>query len=147
MKLNWGIKIALLYCGFVVLIMTLVFKSMHQHFDLVSKDYYKDELAYQNVIDAGKNQADLSAPVNIHATASEVVFEFPEEFKNREMEGKIQFYSPVNAAWDRDFDLSSKSTTINIGRNKLNNINYKIKISWRSGDKKYYQESDLNLHS
>ena len=65
-KIGWGTKITLLYLAFVVLIVTLVTKSMHQTFDLVSGDYYNQELKYQDVIDASKNQAGLSAPVRLY---------------------------------------------------------------------------------
>ena len=63
--MNWGARIALLYGGFVVLIVVLVTKSMREDFDLVSADYYNKELAYQNVIEAAKEQATLSEPVKV----------------------------------------------------------------------------------
>ncbi|MBW7914094.1 MAG: FixH family protein [Taibaiella sp.] len=67
MKFGWGSRIALLYGGFVVLIAALVTGSMRQDFDLVADDYYQQEIAYQNVLDAGKNQSALSAPVRVYA--------------------------------------------------------------------------------
>ena len=53
--MNWGWKIALLFSGFVLFILFLVFKSVQQDFYLVSKDYYKQEIEYQKVIDGMKN--------------------------------------------------------------------------------------------
>ncbi len=83
MKIGWGWKIAGLYSVFVVLILVLVIKANNQHFDLVSKDYYDAEIGYQKVLDAGKNQASLSKSLNIHANSSDVVIEFPDEFKSK----------------------------------------------------------------
>ena len=77
MKIGWGWKIALLYGGFVLLISTMVIASNRQHFDLVSKNYYDAEIAYQKVIDAGKNQSALSAAITVHASATAVTIEFP----------------------------------------------------------------------
>ena len=54
MRISWGIKITMLYMAFVVLIVTMVVASSHQHFDLVSDKYYADEIVYQKTIDAGK---------------------------------------------------------------------------------------------
>src|SRR3954466_6335356 len=105
MKISWGWKIALLYGGFVILISSMVIASNRQHFDLVSKDYYEAELGYQKVIDAGKNQSALSQPVSIHANAAAIVISFPDEFRSKVLSGSIQFYSPVNAAWDRSFKI------------------------------------------
>jgi hypothetical protein len=51
MHISWGIKIAMLYCGFVALIIIMVSMAMNQKIDLVSKDYYEQELNYQKKID------------------------------------------------------------------------------------------------
>ena len=80
MKLSWGWRIAILYSLFVLFMSTLVIASNHQHFDLVSKDYYEDEITYQKVIDAGKNQSNLSQSLVIHADGRSVTIDFPKEF-------------------------------------------------------------------
>jgi len=147
MKINWGWKIALLYGGFVILIMTLVIASSRQHFDLVSKDYYEAELGYQKVIDAGKNQSALSKPLSIHANGENVIINFPDEFKSRSLSGDIQFYSPVDADWDRNFKINAQNNTVTIARSALKNTRYTIKISCNVDGKSYYQESEIMLHS
>ena len=147
MKLGWGLKITILYSGFVILISSLVIASYHQHFDLVSKDYYEEEIAYQKVLDAGKNQSALSHPLGIHANETAVTIDFPEEFKSKVLSGDIQFYAPVNAEWDRDFKISAQNNSITISRSTLHNTRYTIKISCTAGGKNYYQESDILLHS
>ena len=147
MKIGWGWKIAGLYSGFVVLILILVIKANNQHFDLVSKDYYDAEIGYQKVLDAGKNQASLSKSLNIHANSSDVVIEFPDEFKSKVLSGDIQFYAPVNSEWDRTFKINAQNNTVSISRNDLKNTRYTIKISCVVDGKNYYQESDILLHS
>ena len=147
MKINWGWKIAILYSGFVVLILGLVIASNRQHFDLVSKDYYEEEIAYQKVIDAGKNQSALSQPLSIHANETAVTIDFPEEFKSKLLTGKIQFYSPVDAQWDRNFNIDAHNNSVTIARSGLHNTRYTIKISCTVDGKNYYQESEIMLHS
>lgn len=147
MKLNWGWKIAIGYSSFVVLILCLVIASNRQHFDLVSKDYYEAEIGYQKVIDAGKNQSALSQPLAIHASADAVIIEFPDEFKNKALTGNIQFYSPVDAKWDRNFAINAQNNTVTIARSALKNTRYTIKISCVADGKNYYQESEIQLHS
>lgn len=146
MKINWGAKIALLYGGFVALIVVLVAGSMRQDFDLVAPDYYSQEIKYQQVIDAGKNQASLSAPVSVHANETTVTVDFPVEFANKTLTGNIQFYSPVNAAWDKSVKLDVTGNSITIPRNELHATAYTIKMNWEADGKKYYQETSLNLH-
>jgi len=147
MKLGWGWRIALLYSGFVVLIVCLVIGANRQHFDLVSKDYYDAELGYQKVIDAGKNQSSLSRPLGIHANESAVTIEFPEEFRNKALSGDVVFYAPVNSEWDRNFKINAENNTVTIARSALKNTRYTIKISCTVEGKSYYQESDILLHS
>lgn len=145
MQISWGWKIALVYIGFVGLIVTLVFKSVHQHVDLVAPDYYAQEIAYQKVIDAGKNQSALSAPVQVYANSEHVSFEFPKEFATQQIAGSIQFYAPANAQMDKRFTLALADNKFEVARAALGNTNYQVKISWDADGKKYFQETDLNL--
>ena len=147
MKLNWGWKIAILYGGFMVLIISLVVMSSRQHFDLVSPNYYEHEIAYQKVIDAGKNQSVLSSPLSIHASGNAVTIDFPEEFKSKQVTGDVQFYSPVNAQWDRNFKINTQTNSMSISRSVLRDTRYTIKISCVADGKSYYQESEILLHS
>ena len=144
-KLSWGKRIAILYLGFVALIIILVTGSMRQSFDLVSKDYYAQEIAYQNTIDAGKNQAALSAPVGVIADGQSILISFPPEFEHKILNADLHFYSPVSAALDKTFSLSSENSRLTIARTDLAKANYKLKISWESEGKTYYQETDINL--
>lgn len=145
MKMNWGARIAILYGGFVAIIVTLVVGSMHQSFDLVSPDYYSQEIKYQQVIDAGKNQAALSSPVSVHADQQNVVIQFPAEFLGKEVTGDIDFYSPVSASLDKHVPIQVSNNAMVIARNTLHTTSYNVKISWRADGKAYYQQTDLTL--
>ncbi|MDR3679956.1 MAG: FixH family protein [Flavipsychrobacter sp.] len=147
MKISWGIRIAIVYSGFVLLILTLVIASMHQHFDLVSANYYDEEVAYQKVINAGKNEATLSTPINVHANADKVTIEFPAELQGKEAKGEIRFYSPVNSAWDTKYNVAIVDHSMSIERSKLRNTKYIVKIDLTDNGKRYYQETEINLHS
>lgn len=129
----------------MALMAILVIGSMRQDFDLVSKDYYAQELAYQNTIDASKNQAALSAPVMVKAGAVDVVVRFPAEFKDKIVKADLHFYSPVKADLDKKFTLTTENGFLNIPRTTLHNTNYKLRISWESDGNKYFQETGLNL--
>lgn len=144
-KLSWGKRIAILYLGFVALIVILVTGSMRQSFDLVSKDYYAQEIAYQKTIDAGRNQAALSAPVTVIADAQNILISFPPEFENRVLNADLHFYSPVSASLDKKFSLSAEHSMLKVARADVPRANYKLKINWESEGKNYYQETEVNL--
>lgn len=145
MKFGWGSRIAVLYGGFVVLIAALVTGSMRQDFDLVADDYYQQEIAYQGVLDAGKNQSALSAPVRVYANETAVMVEFPTDFTDQLINGSIHFYSPIEESWDREIKLANVLGGITIPRSELQNTRYKVKIRWTVNEKEYYQESEITL--
>ncbi len=145
MKIGWGWKVALLYGGFVGLIAILVVGSSRQQIDLVSPDYYKDEIGYQNVIDARKNLAALSTDVAIHANSSDVIIEMPAALKEKALSGEVKFYCPVNKDWDREYKIGSGSE-LKISRTDLKNTRYVVKVDFKADGKAYYQESELQLH-
>lgn len=142
-KLGWGGRIAMLYIGFVILILILVVNSMRQNFDLVAPDYYQQEIAYQGTIDAGKNQSLLSSPVRISVNDNSAVILFPEEFKGKDIRGTVHFYSPVNAALDREIKIETANNYMTIPKGELADTHYIVKINWMSEGKNYYQESKV----
>ena len=62
--MNWGTKITLVYVGFVMLIVSLVFISATNKSELVAADYYEQELKFQDRIDAVKNEQELAVTIN-----------------------------------------------------------------------------------
>ncbi|MBS1773168.1 MAG: FixH family protein [Bacteroidetes bacterium] len=146
LKLSWGTRIALLYGSFVVLIVILVAGSMRQSFDLVTPDYYSQEIKYQQVIDADKNLSQLSSKAKMDVTANDVVISFPAEFGGKTLNGTVQFYSPIKTAWDKKMNLAVTNNTMTVPRQQLQPTTYTVKLSWVADGKNYYQETDINLH-
>lgn len=144
-KIGWGTRVALLYGGFVAIIVILIVGSMRQDFDLVSKDYYAEEIAYQNTIDASSNQAALSAPATVAIGADHVTISLPQEFKDKVVNADLHFYSPISASLDRKFNEHTDNGDVVLMRGNLKNERYKLKMNWESEGKKYYQESDVDL--
>ncbi len=145
-KIGWGTRIAVLYGGFVLIIATLVIGSMKQDVSLVSSNYYEQELKYQEVIDAGRNQSALSTPVRLELKGEQILIHFPAEFSGKEVKGTIQFYSPLNEKWDRTISLQRGGTDVAIiKRSALHPTNYTAKLTWTADGMDYYQETKLNL--
>jgi hypothetical protein len=143
--MNWGARIAMLYIGFVGLIVALVWGSMRQSFDLVSGDYYQEELKYQDVIEAGKNQAALSAPVAIQQDAASVSLILPKDLADKTISGSAHFYSAVNKEWDKEFALNG-SNVFTFSKADLHKTNYQLKLKWKVDGKDYYQENTVSIN-
>ena len=87
----------LLYAVFVAGIVFLVVKASSQKFDLVTKDYYEQELQYQNVIDQSENAAKLSEPVIVKQKESALMVSFPREMKDRPKKINFYLYCPADS--------------------------------------------------
>lgn len=147
MKLNWGHKILVVFIAFVAMMVTLVYKSIKTDFDLVSKEYYKDELAFQEVIDGKNNALALSTPSNVSIENKELVIQLPAEMKNTNLKGSIWFYCPVDASFDKKMDLiTDKNAKQLIALSDFQPANYIVKLQWNADGKKYYAEQSIRIN-
>src|SRR5215831_6072147 len=101
MKLNWGHKLIIAFILFGGMISYLVYRCVRTNFDLVSKDYYKDELVYQQVIDGTRKAGMLSSKVLIRQEDQTIKIQFPREMEDQVVKGEIWFYCASDAARDR----------------------------------------------
>jgi hypothetical protein len=141
LKLSWGSRIAMLYSGFVLLIITMVIMCMKQDIDLVSKDYYAKELAFQGKIDEMNNANSLSEKVKTKITETSLEILLPAEIKSQDLTGEILFYRPSDAS--KDFKYTLRQTGNTLQQVPLTNFSkgmYKMQLSWTSGQKSYFTE-------
>jgi len=143
--MNWGHKVTIVFVVFAVLIGTLVYKCTQQQYDLVSEDYYDQELKYQEKIDGSKAAASIS-PVKISQTAGDVIIQMPEELSGLSLTGDVWLYCANKASDDVKLPLHLDANGImEIDKQNIAASNYTAKISWSSGDTKYYKELPLTI--
>jgi FixH. len=111
MTLNWGHKLVIVFILFGTMIGYLVYRSVTTSYDLVSKEYYKDELAYQQVIDGTKRAGELSSAVTVAQEDDDIVIRFPDEMKKGSIKGQAWFYYAPDAQRDRKLPLESVGET------------------------------------
>jgi len=147
MKIGWGWKIGLLYGGFVVMMVGLVVASSRQNVDLVSNDYYVDEIKYQGVLDASKNESGLSGAISVHADGGKVVIEFPADFQKSTIKGNVVFYAAANKDWDRDMGINVIDNKMVVSRKALQNTLYQLKVTYTVDGRDYYYQTQIDLHT
>ncbi len=143
MKLSWGYKIMFVYILFVAGMGFLVFKASSQNFDLVTKDYYEQELKYQDIIDQSANAAKLSAPLVVERSSGQLTINFPAEMKGKQKSIDFYLYYPADAK--RDFrklaDVRENEFTQPLPETMSGN--YELKLLWEVDGIKYYFEKKL----
>lgn len=141
--MSWGNKLIIVFVAFAGLIGTLVYKSMNTKFELVSKDYYKEELRYQEKIDGKTNAAKLS---NVAVTQNErqLIVTLPKEMEGFVIEGELWFYCQTDATKDvRIAWNASNSNQQVVSKNNIQKGKYLLKFSWKSGNDHYYVEKEV----
>lgn len=145
--MSWGIRITILYLSFVALIVGLVSMSMHEKIDLEMKDYYAQEIKYQDRINAIERTNRLQQPLSWQITGREIVFRFPSELKGQVTKGNILFFRPSDASMDKTVAIpADTSQGRHISVEYLKKGFYKMKIEWQAGNETYYNEGTINIH-
>lgn len=146
MKWNWGYTLTVVFIAFAAHISYMVYKCTQEKFDLVSADYYNQELRYQDKIDGAKNAQKLNA-VTLTQTSGSVCLQLPQQLDSKTVTGEVWLYCPANAALDFKHTLQvNKDGCMLIDKKNLAPVTYTAKISWQSGDTKYYNEQKLAVN-
>jgi nitrogen fixation protein FixH len=146
MTFNWGHKVLLGFVAFAGMMIGLVYLSMRTRYDLVSKDYYKDELQYQQVIDGRTRAGLLSSAVTITDQDSTVVIQFPHEMKDADVTGSLWFYCAPDAAKDRKMQVQLNETASQtIAKHLLAPGRYTVRIRWQGNAQHYYTELNTTI--
>jgi hypothetical protein len=145
MKLNWGHKILMAYSFFVLGIGVLAVKSSMQKFDLVQKDYYADELKYQNVIDASNRAHLTGGELTTEVSGGYLKIQLPDSFNNLLTKGTVHMYFAADEK--KDLTKAFESSNAQVNMELLSNMkgNYTIKMDVEKGGVTYYFEKKIFL--
>jgi hypothetical protein len=140
----YGIVAAFVVCaGFLTTL--IVFANSHRA-ELVSADYYEQEIRYQSRMEqAGRAQA-LSAPagVRLDPAQHQIVISLPVEHARPQPSGLIHLYRPAAAGQDRRIDLDPDIR----GEQRLDMAGlapglWRVRIQWKAGGADYYADQKL----
>lgn len=144
MKLNWGFGIFAFYTAFVVFMLYLVFRSSQEKVDLVTENYYEQELNYQNVIIKKNNALALDTGLNYTINKMEIALFFPPDQEN--IEGGITIYRASNKNFDKDFIIElDNENRMDVNLESSPYGLYKMMVSWKADSVDYFVEKDIYL--
>ncbi|NJL13400.1 MAG: hypothetical protein HC913_10615 [Microscillaceae bacterium] len=93
--MNWGYRVTILYLSFVAFMLTMVYMSFQYEVNLVAKDYYKQEMAYQKEIDKMKNVQALEGKVGLEYQKEGQMLRL--SLPGGASDGEILFFGPAMA--------------------------------------------------
>ncbi|WP_420150616.1 FixH family protein [Spirosoma sp.] len=141
--MNWGKSIILVFVLFAGFIGTMVYQMTRQHIDLVSDNYYQNELQFQQHIDRVANaRHNLSTTMTYQADQQQVVFVLPSTLQK----GEITFYRPGDRQQDFRVKISAQHPTRQvIPTRSLAKGNWRVQFTWSDGQREYYKEEQIFL--
>lgn len=139
MKFNWGFKIALFYSSFVVFILFMVYMAFGQKYDLVTEDYYAQELEFQHKIDGKSRVNNLAENLKISIDQNNLNILFPKEMEGS-LKGKINCFRPSDQDQDFEKEIVPDDLLQTIPLSQLKSGKYTLKLDWTSNGLDYYTE-------
>ncbi|MEP2771494.1 MAG: FixH family protein [Fulvivirga sp.] len=140
--MNWGTRIVIAFACFVAVIVSLVVISMRQNISLVDKDYYVQEIAYQEQIERINNKNELSQKPEINKENGKIIISIPDS----ELVGEVHFFRPSDAGLDKKYALKLDEN----GQQQFSAYDFekglwRVKVNWNKNGKEYYSEHSLTL--
>jgi len=137
---KWIFVAFVLFAGFIA---TLVTVCMREDISLVSKEYYADELAYQDQITRINNTSALELKPEIIVSGDLLMVSFDSlEFIDK---GNLKLFCPSDASMDRSFELNAvKGPSFTYSLSGLKSGMYRVKLLWGMDSKDYYLEEIIN---
>ncbi|TLP80308.1 FixH family protein [Maribacter sp. ACAM166] len=140
MKINWGTAIVIAFIGFISFILFFVIRmstNHRAHHDLVTEDYYRAELAFQDEIDDQNNATKNSVNLTVLKQEAGLLVQFPSNLNYSKVKGTVSLYRPSNKKLDFDIDLKLTSAQILIPDNRLLDGRWDVKVSWKYENESY----------
>ncbi len=138
--MNWGKGIVLafiLFAGFLAIMITIM---MRQDIGLVSKNYYAEDLAFQDQYERKQNTERLEVKPEITIEQSQYLkIYFPS--KSYVEEGEVKLFRPSSDKLDQEIQLIASADSVQVfPLRPLEHGAYRVKMKWRIEGKEYYME-------
>ena len=142
--MNWGKWIIVSFVLFAAFIGILVIICVRQDSSLVSKNYYQEELAYQQQIDRMNNTDRLEEKPTIAIAGQSLEIQF-NQFNNLEG-GEVKLFRPSDLRFDKQFALhASAEKAQRFDISSFPKGMYRVKMRWSMKGKEYYIENVIIL--
>lgn len=146
LKLTWPAGIIIALTAFIIFILSFVFKvtflDEYNH-HLVSEQYYKDELNYQQEIDKENRGLALIQNIELKKSNEGLTIIFPSEFDYNKIEGTIYFQRVSNSKIDFQLPIKLTSNEYVIPKSQLVAGRWNVKIDWQVNNTSYLFKQKL----
>jgi len=132
-KLNWGQSLFLALALFVLFIGSFVYKTLvksEYNHTLVSEEYYKEEINFQQEIDRLNNATNLAQNLVVNNTSNGLELVFPSTFDYTKITANLKLQRTADKNFDITKPITLDSLTYLIPDKLLIKGRYNLKINW-----------------
>ncbi len=131
---------------FAAYIGLMVARAMRTEVELVSADYYQQELDYQQRIAAQARTAALAVPIRLVATGRRLHIKLPLALAGQPIRGEIHFFRPSDARLDFTVPLQpSADLTQLLNTSRLQPGHWRVQLDFTANGQAYFVEEALRL--
>ena len=141
LKFSWGTGILITIIVFVTFFVSFIFFSLTHDVNLVTKDYFPEEIAYESTLQKIKNTQKLTEKISFKREENTLEIIFPKDLEYEKITGKIHFFYITSYRKDKKYKIKldhSGKQVFDI--NDFQKGRYTIKFDWLYKEKEYYQE-------
>ena len=146
-RISWPAGIIIAITSFVIFILSFVYKvTFLPEYDhhLVSEDYYKDELNYQQEIDKQNKGIELKENITLVKTSKGLSINFPSEFDYTKITGTVYFQRLSNGKIDFEFPIQLETSNFIVKDENLVAGRWDVKIVWFVNDTEYLYKEKIS---
>ena len=140
----WPYAIIAVFVLFAGYIGFMVQQAMRTTVDLVSPDYYQQELAYQQRMESMARTAALPAPVQLHyeAATQRLTLQLPPALASQSVQGQIHFFRPSNQKLDFNLPLQTDAQQ-QFNTAQLLPGYWRVRVDFTANNQAYFLEKEL----
>ena len=144
--MNWGKGLALALGIFALGMGFTVYKVITlQGHDLVTEDYYAQEIAFQDKIDQTKRGLMLEDKAQLHLSDGQLVLHLPDDLEGLPATAEIYMYCLTDASKDFSTSYTGEVKDLPLPAEKLSTGKWTAKVHVSCNHTTYYFEPEINL--
>jgi len=142
----WPLSIGIFFACAICAAVAFVIFCQRNKVDLVTSDYYEQEMRYQDQLDRAHRAASLQAPAAIgyNESAKRITVSLPPAHLGANLKGWIQLYRPSAAGLDQKLPLNLDSSGSQaIDASQLTSGLWHVRVSWNANGADFYCDEKL----
>ena len=143
---SWPIGLTIVFIVFFLYLIGFIVLSQMNRSDLVTDNYYDEEMAYQEQIERIERSRKLNQQVSLNHDIQNKIIElkFPSEIDPNIISGNILFFRPSDAKQDQIHPIQlDNQGRQNLDIKQLSQGMWRVKIFWQMDSVEYYDEKVL----